>query len=417
MRQRSAERRATSVSLGRTLILVENLSVPFDRRVWQESLALREAGFEVVVVCPRGRDRDREPHEVSEGIAIHRYRLAAAAGGPLGYVREYAAAFWHTFRLTRKLAAEGRVDVVHACNPPDFLLVAALFLRRRGARFIFDHHDLVPELYLSRFRARRDPLYRLARLLERITFALADVVIATNDSYRKIALSRGRKRPEDVFVVRSAPDLRRFPPGEPDERLKRGKDHLLVYLGVMGPQDGVDHGLRALAALAKDRRDWHAIFVGDGDARPGMMALSEELGLGDAVEFTGRIPDEELVKVLRTADVCLAPDPKNPLNDLSTMNKIVEYMAMSRPIVSYDLAEARVSAAEAAIYAKPNDELSFAAAIAELLDDPGRRERMGAIGRARVERDLSWKRSEQALLAAYERALDRTSNGTAVAAP
>lgn len=404
------------MSRGRTLILVENLSVPFDRRVWQESLALRRAGFEVAVVCPRGRDRDRESHEVAEGISIHRYRLAAADGGPLGYVREYAAAFWHTFRLARRLAREGRIDVVHACNPPDFLLVATLFLKRRGARFIFDHHDLVPELYLSRFRARRDLLYRLTCLLERITFALADVVIATNESYRRVALSRGRKRPEDVFVVRSAPDLARFHGGEPDERLKRGKDHLLVYLGVMGPQDGVDHGLRALASLRKNRQDWHAIFVGDGDARPEMTALSHELGLSDAVEFTGRIPDEELLRILRTADVCLAPDPKNPLNDLSTMNKIVEYMAMSRPIVSYDLAEARVSAADAAIYAEPNDESSFADAIAELLDDPERRDRMGTAGRARVEGDLSWEQSERALMAAYERALDSSGDGAAVTA-
>jgi glycosyltransferase involved in cell wall biosynthesis len=404
------------VSRGRTLILVENLSVPFDRRVWQESLSLSRAGFEVVVVCPQGRDRDREPFEVSEGVTIHRYRLASAAGGPLGYVREYTAAFWHTSRLARTLAREQSFDIVHACNPPDFLLVAALSLKRRGARFIFDHHDLVPELYLSRFRARRDPLFRLARLLERVTFGLADVVISTNDSYRAIALTRGRKRPEDVFVVRSAPDLARFRPGKLDERLKRGKRFLIAYLGVMGPQDGVDHALRALAALGKQRNDWHAVFVGDGDARPGMTRLRDELGLMDEVEFTGRISDEELLQVLGTADVCLAPDPKNPLNDLSTMNKIVEYMAMSRPIVSYDLVEARVSAADAAIYAEPNDEQSFAAAIAELLDDPRRRAQMGAAGRARVERDLSWQQSEQALLAAYERALGRPQDGSAVSA-
>jgi glycosyltransferase involved in cell wall biosynthesis len=416
MRKYSAERRAISVSRGRTLILVENLSVPFDRRVWQESLALRRAGFEVVVVCPRGRGRDEEPLEVSDGIAIHRYPLRAAAGGALGYVREYAAAFWHTFRLTQKLGREGRFDIVHACNPPDFLLIAALFQKRRGTRFIFDQHDLVPELYLSRFRARRDLLYGLARMLERITFSLADVVIATNGSYRRVALTRGGKRPEDVFVVRSAPDLERFRPGDRNEQLKRGKRHLIAYLGVMGPQDGVDHALLALAALAKKRQDWHAVFVGDGDVRPAMVALSEELGLAGAVEFTGRIPDDELVQILRTADVCLAPDPKNPLNDVSTMNKIVEYMAMSRAIVSYDLLEARVSAADAAVYAKPNDEASFAAAIDDLLGHPERRERMGAAGRARVEHDLSWQRSERALLAAYERALARSSDVAVVAA-
>ena len=237
-----------------------------------------------------------------------------------------------------------------------------------------------------------------------MTFRLADVVISTNESYRNVALSRGRKSPDDVFVVRSAPDLDRFKQAEPDESLKQGKTFLLVYLGVMGPQDGVDHALRALALLKERRQDWHATFVGDGDARPAMLSLARELGL-EEVDFPGRIPDDELARILSTADVCLAPDPKNPLNDVSTMNKIVEYMAMGRPIVSYDLIEARVSAADAALYAEPNDPRSFAAAVAELLDAPERRAAMGVAGRARVEQELSWSQSEEALLAAYARAL------------
>ncbi len=399
------------MSPGRVLILVENLSVPFDRRVWQESLSLRRAGFEVVVISPRGRTYDREEFEIVDGVEVHRYALSPAAAGALGYLREYTVAFWRTAKLVLRLARHGRFDVVHACNPPDFLLLTALPLKLRGARFIFDQHDLVPELYLSRFKDRRNLFYRTTRLLEWMTFRLADVVISTNESYRTVALTRGRKRPEDVYVVRSAPDLTRFRQTEPDQKLKRGREFLLVYLGVMGPQDGVDHALRSLALLKEQRQDWHATFVGDGDARRAMVRLAEELGLHE-VEFTGRIPDDDLARVLSTADVCLAPDPKNPLNDLSTMNKIVEYMAMGRPIVSYDLTEARVSAGEAAVYAEANDERSFAAAVAELLDEPERRAEMGAAGRRRVEQELSWSQSEVALLAAYDRVLGLRKSST-----
>jgi glycosyltransferase involved in cell wall biosynthesis len=300
-------------------------------------------------------------------------------------------------------------DLVHACNPPDFLLLVAWPLKRRGARFLFDHHDLVPELYLSRFGGEKDVLYRLTRALERATFHLADVVISTNESYRRIALTRGGKRPEDVFVVRSAPDLSRFREVEPDPGLKRGRRHLLAYLGTMGPQDGVDHAVRALAALRPRRDDdWRAVFVGGGDMLEPMRELAVECSLGDIVEFTGRVPDDDVIRVLSTADVCLAPDPKSPLNDVSTMTKIVEYMAMGRPIVSYDLAESKVSAGDAAIYAEADDVDSFAACIDTLLDDPDRRAAMSAEARTRIEA-LSWQHSERALLAAYERALSKSA--------
>ncbi len=358
--------------------------MPFDRRVWQEALALREAGFDVDVVCPRGEVRDNEPFEQLEGVRIHRYPLRVATGGPLGYVREYASAVHHVRRLARKLSRERRFDVVHAANPPDLLLPALWPLKLRGARFIFDHHDLVPELYLSRFDRGRDALYWLTRLVERVTFALADVVIATNESYRAVAIERGGKPPERVFVVRSAPDLSRFAAADPDETLKRGKRFLISYLGVMGPQDGVDHALRALQDLRRRRDDWHAVFVGAGDVWEEMRTLAADLGLAD-VEFTGRVPDEDVRRILASSDVCLAPDPKNPLNDVSTMNKIVEYMAMSRPVVSYDLKEARASAGEAAVYASANDVAAFADGIDGLLDSPDRRDEMGRIGRSRVE--------------------------------
>ncbi|HET9138536.1 glycosyltransferase family 4 protein [Actinophytocola sp.] len=388
----------------RALVLVENLSVPFDRRVWQECTTLRDAGWEVHVICPQGTKRDTEPEAVIDGVRIHRYPLTAATGGPAGYAKEYGSALWHTFRLARKvLRTAGPIDVVHACNPPDLLYLVAKMLKRQGAKFVFDQHDLVPELYLSRFDRGEDFLYRAVCRLERATYKAADVVIATNESYRAAALSRGGLAPEQVFVVRSAPAVDRFRPVPAEPELKRGKPHLLCYLGVMGPQDGVDYALRSIAKLRDelDRTDWHAVFVGAGDTFDAMVELSRELGLADRVEFTGRIPDSDLVRYLSTADVCLAPDPMNPLNDVSTMNKIMEYMAMGRPIVSFDLREARVSAGDAAVYAPANDELEFAKLIARLLDDPDERARMGRLGQERIRGPLSWENSSKALLAAY----------------
>ncbi|TKG73723.1 glycosyltransferase family 4 protein [Prauserella endophytica] len=384
----------------KALVLVENLSVPFDRRVWQECTTLRDAGWEVHVICPQGTKRDTERETIIDGVRIHRYPLRAATGGPAGYVQEYGSALWHTLRIARRV---GRVDVVHACNPPDLLFLVARMLKRRGARFVFDQHDLVPELYLSRFDRGKDLLYRGVCALERATYRAADVVIATNESYRAVALTRGGKSPEDVFVVRSAPAIERFHQVPPEPELKHGKPHLLCYLGVMGPQDGVDYALRALASLRDDlgRTDWHAAFIGSGDTFDAMVTLSRELGLADHVEFTGRIPDTDLVRYLSTADVCLSPDPLNPLNDVSTMNKIMEYMAMSRPIVSFDLKEARVSAGDAAVYAPANDVREFAKLTARLLDDPEERARMGALGHERVNGPLSWRNSAKALLAAY----------------
>jgi glycosyltransferase involved in cell wall biosynthesis len=393
-----------SGSRGRTLILVENLSVPFDRRVWQEARSLQAAGYDVVVICPQGEKEDRERLAVIEGIAIHRYPLRAAGSGPISYAREYGAAFIRTATLRRALERDARVDVVHACNPPDGLMLTALGSRLRGAATIFDQHDLVPELFVSRFE-RRGILYRATLLAERLAYALADVVISPNESYRQVAIRRGSMHPEDVFVVRSAPDLKRFRSAVADPSLRQNKAHLLTYLGVMGPQDGVDHALRALALLGRMRSDWRAIFIGAGDVFGEMQELAGRLGLNGAVEFTGRIPDEDVLRILSTADVCLAPDPKNPLNDVSTMNKIVEYMALARPIVSYDLAEARVSAGDAALYAVANDIEDFARCVDALLESPDLRERMGRAGRQRVETDLSWSRSEERLFAAYERAL------------
>jgi len=392
------------------LILVENLSVPFDRRVWQESKALRDEGWDVHVICPQGTKRDTEAYVEIDGVRIHRYPLTAATGGPAGYLREYGNALRHTRRLARRISDSGRIDVVHACNPPDLFFLTARRLKRLGAKFVFDQHDLVPELYESRFDRGRDLLYKAVCRLERSTFAAADVVISTNESYRDVALTRGGKAPEDVFVVRSAPAVERFHDVPVEPELRGGKPHMLCYLGVMGPQDGVDYALRALARLRAEqgRTDWHAVFVGGGDTFDEMVALSTRLGLSDQVEFTGRVSDEDLLRYLSAADVCLAPDPLNPLNDVSTMNKIMEYMAMSKPIVSFDLREARVSAGGAALYAPANDESAFAKLVAELLDSPEQRDRMGRLGKERVSGPLSWENSRAALLAAYERVMAKS---------
>jgi glycosyltransferase involved in cell wall biosynthesis len=401
----------------RVLVLVENLSVPFDRRVWQECRALTDAGYRVEVICPRGTKHDPEPFAEIQGVRIHRYPLTAATGGPAGYLREYSVALWHTMRIARRLSQHEPFDVVHACNPPDLLFLIALALRSSGARFLFDHHDLVPELFESRFARGPRVLHWVSVVLERLTFRTADAVISTNDSYREVAITRGGLPADRVRVVRSAPDLSRFVPVEPKPALKRGKTFLACYLGVMGPQDGVDYALRALAYLhGHMRRDnLQTTFIGSGDVFEESVALASRLGLDEVVEFTGRVPDETVQAYLSTADLCLSPDPKNPLNDVSSMNKVVEYMAMSRPVVSFDLHEARVTAGDAAVYATDNDEARFAELIAELLDDPERRERMGMTGRRRVEKALSWEVSRGNLLAAYEdllaRPLRRRENG------
>jgi glycosyltransferase involved in cell wall biosynthesis len=388
----------------RILILLQNEPVPSDRHVWNQATALTRAGYEVTVICPTGERRDRGEHERIDEIEIHRYEPRRADESTVGYALEYLAALWSIRRLARRLARERPFDLVHACSPPDFLLLAALGLRRRGARFVFDHHDLTPELYLTRFGGGL--LHRLTLAAEQVAFRSADVVLSVNDSYRRVAIERGRRDPADVAVVRTGPDLTRFVPSEPDPSLKRGKRFLLSYAGVMGPQDGVDHALLALAELHGLRQDWHAIFMGDGDVFEEMQAMARELGLAECVEFAGWVEHETISRVLSSSDLCLAPDPSNPLNDVSSMVKLSEYMAMSRPMVSYDLAESRFGAGEAAIFVAPGDHAGFARSVSDLLDDPDRRATMSAAGRERVESVLAWEHQERALLAAYSRALE-----------
>jgi glycosyltransferase involved in cell wall biosynthesis len=387
----------------RVLILVQNEPAPSDRHVWNQATALERNGYDVTIICPKGQDRDRDEYERRDGVEIHRYTPRVAEGGAVSFGVEYLWALRQTRRLARRLARKRPFDLVHATSPPDFMLLSALSLRRRGARFVFDHHDLTPELFASRFGREGGLVHRVTLAAEQIAFRLADVVLSVNESYRKVALTRGRRRPEDVFVVRTGPDLSRFVPREPEPSLKHGRAHLLSYVGVMGPQDGVDHALRALAALRRRRDDWHATFMGSGDVLEEMRALAIELGLGDVVDFTGWVEHDFISRVLSTSDVCLAPDPKSPLNDVSSMVKISEYMAMSRPMVSYDLMESRAAAGDAALYARDEDD--FARLLDELLDDPARRASMGALGRERAEEMLAWEHQERSLLAAYDRAL------------
>jgi glycosyltransferase involved in cell wall biosynthesis len=393
----------------RALLISENAPVPSDRRVWNEARALRDAGWDVSVICAMGETRHRDAYELLDGIAIHRFELRPAAGGLRGYVREYLQALWRIRRLARKLAREAPFDVVHAGNPPDFLLAAVRSLRRQGTRFVFDHHDLVPELYASKFGGTGGVMYKVACAQERVAYKMADAVVVTNGSYRAIALGRGGRAPEDVFVVRNGPDLERFQPVAPVPSWRAGRPHLIGYLGIMGPQDGVDHALRALAALRETRDDWSAVLIGDGESLPAMRALATELRLDDHVQFAGWRFDDDIRAILSTCDVCLAPDPPSPLNTVSTMIKIPEYLAMGAPVASYDLREARVSAGEAAVYAPPGDPAALGAAVAELLGDPERRAQMSALGLERVRETLAWQHQVPQLLAAYDRALGRAT--------
>jgi glycosyltransferase involved in cell wall biosynthesis len=385
----------------RVLILVENLPSPFDRRVWQEASALRDAGYAVSIICPTGKGFESRFEEI-DGIAIYRYDLPMEAEGALGYAIEYSAALFHTFLLSWRVLLTRGFDVIHACNPPDLFFLIGGFFKLLGKKFVFDHHDINPELYEAKF-GRRDFFWKLMVWLERLTFQVADVSIATNESYRKIAIARGGMDPDRVFVVRSGPSLERLRVLPPDASLKKGRKHLVGYVGVMGRQEGIDLLLAAARSIVHDhgRTDVHFGLVGGGTSLDEMKALARELAIEDYVTFTGRVPDAELLAMLNTADVCVNPDIANEMNDKSTMNKIMEYMALGKPIVQFDLTEGRFSAQEASLYARRNDPADMAAKILELVDDPERRAAMGAYGRKRVENELEWRYEIPKLRSAY----------------
>ncbi len=407
--------RSTRLGLGRkprVLIIIQNLAVPFDRRVWLECQSLRDDGYDVTVVCPAGKDS--RPHRVLDGIEIYTYRPYAPGGTAVGFVAEYAYSFAATTRLVLKARRRrGRFDVIQACNPPDIFWPLARMLRRRdGSRFVFDHHDLCPELYRSRFRDERTPAYVGLEFLERMTFRAADRVTSTNESYAAVARRRGGKSPEHVTVVRTGPDPQAMARGPVAPELRRGRRHLVAYLGVMGPQDGVDLAIRAVDAIVHElgRDDVAFTFMGAGDSYADLVALRDELGLQDHVELPGRVPDSFVTRVLSTADLGLCPDPLNPLNDVSTMNKTMEYMAFGLPVVAFDLRETRVSAGEAAVYVEPNDVGLFARGVLDLLDHPERRTTMSRIGRERVVGELAWEHQQRAYLGVFEDLVHATAD-------
>ncbi len=390
----------------RVLIIVENLPLPFDRRVWQEANALRNAGYFVTVICPKGRGFS-ESYEILDGIHIYRHPHPVEADTALKYFAEYAIALLWEFALAIRIAFTRGFDVIQACNPPDTIFLIGRVFRFFGKRFIFDHHDINPELYEAKFE-RRDVWYRVLLRLERWTYATADASIATNESYRRIAIERGGMDPERVFVVRSGPDLTRVQHLPPRQDLKRGREHLVAYVGVIGGQEGLDLLLQAVAhmryKLARD--DTQFVIIGDGTELPALIQLRSDLGLIDQVDFVGRIPEKELWEILGTADVCVNPDRANAMNDQSTMNKVLEYMALGKPIVQFDLTEGRRSAGGASLYASPNDICDFAVKICALLDDPTLRQKMGAEGRRRIELELAWHHQIPALLNAYAKAME-----------
>lgn len=387
----------------RVLIIVENLPVPFDRRVWNEASALRDAGYEVSIICPKGVGA-QESFLVLDGIHIYRHPLPLDARGELGYLLEYSAAlFWESLLTWRVFFTRG-FDVIHACNPPDLIfLIGGFFKYVFGKKFLFDHHDINPELYEAKF-GRRDFFYRGLLAVERATFATADISIATNNSYRAIAIERGKMPADRVFVVRSGPSLERMRILPPDPALKKGRAHLVGYVGVMGAQEGIQYLLEAARHIIRDlgRTDIQFGLVGGGSELEHLKNLAKELGIDDYVTFTGRAPDAEMLAMLNTADVCVNPDEYNAMNDKSTMNKIVEYMALGKPIVQFDLTEGRYSAGEASLYAERNDARDLARNVLKLIDDPELCRRMGEIGRRRVVEELSWAHETPKLLAAYD---------------
>ena len=387
---------------GRVLIIVENLPCPFDRRVWQEARTLTAAGYVVSIICPKAPGYEKSFERIDD-IDIHRHALPKEADGVLGYALEYSVALVMEFWLSLKVLFGRGFDVIHACNPPDTIFLIGGFYKLFGKKYVFDHHDINPELYEAKF-GKRGFGRKLLVALERMSFNTADMVISTNESYRSIAIQRGGKNPKDVHVVRSGPDLSRMKIVPTNPALKHGRKYLVGYVGVMGKQEGIDLLLQAVQLIVHHlkRTDIHFGLVGGGTELPAMRELAKELGVAEYVTFTGRAPDAELLEMLNTADICVNPDRANDMNDRSTMNKIMEYMALGKPVVQFDLTEGRVSAGEASWYARPNDVADLAQKMVALLNDENQRIHMGAIGRDRVERELSWQHEAPRLLEAYE---------------
>lgn len=404
-------------------MLVQN-DYPGDTRVRNEATALRDAGYSVSVVCCR--QPGQPAAENVNGVQVYRIpkisllknlpaastrlgKTARHCAAIAGYVLEYFYFILACFFMSIYLALRRGFEAIHIHTPPNTLFLVGACFRLFGKKFVFDHHDLSPELYLSRFRVQPDFVHRILMLEERIGLRLASLIIATNESYKRLEIARAGVPPEKIFIVRNGPNLQKIKPVAPDEKLRSMGKTILGYVGDINPQDGLDYLLRSLRHLAHDlgRKDFYCVIIGTGDAWEELRILARELELDDHVWFTGYIPFADLLRYLSSADICLDPDPSSPLNDASTWIKIMEYMALRKPIVSFDLPETRYSAQQAAVYVPPNDEKKFAQAIARLMDDPAQRERMAQAGYKRVAEKLAWHHVSQNLLRAYETLLPK----------
>ena len=383
------------------LIIVENLPVPFDTRVWQEATTLTANGYTVSVICPTGKGYTAE-EETIDGVHIFRHALPEG-NGALGYVREYGTAPREELRLAKKVRQTVGFDVIQGCNPPDDIWLVASRFRKYGVKYVFDHHDICPELFEAKFGRTTGLLYKSQVWLERQTYRHCTFAFVTNESYRRIATERGGMDPERVIVLRSGPRLERMRILPPTESLRRGYPYMVGYVGVIGQQEGIEYLLEAAAYIKARENNVFWGIVGGGPHLEAMKKKAREMGLDDCVEFTGRVPDDTMLAYLNTADVCVNSDTWNAMNDKSTMNKILEYMALGKPIVQFDLTEGRFSAGEASLYAENNNAADLAEKIGQLLADPERRREMGAFGRARIESELSWDKTSRALLEGYEK--------------
>ena len=387
----------------RVLIIVENLPVPFDRRVWSEATALQRAGYQVSVICPVGVGAESLRDRI-DGIEIYRHPLPPEGQGAVGYLKEYATALYWEFRLAFRVSREQGFDAIHICNPPDLLFLVGTFFKLFGRkRLLFDHHDINPEMYEAKF-GRRDIFWHLLKFFERLTFMFSDVSIATNESYRRIAIERGKMPAEKVFIIRSGPSLKRLRRVPPNPSWKAGRTYLAGYVGVIGESEGIDLLLEAVRHIVEKRKrtDVQFVVIGSGPYLATAKALCTDLGVNSFVRFTGRISDAELLEILSTADIGVNPDRWSPFNDKSTMNKTLEYMALGLPLVQFDSTEGRFSAGDAALYAKRNDSADFGDKIIELLSDDCLRQKMSAYARLRIENQLGWDHEEPKLLSAYE---------------
>jgi len=383
------------------LIIVENSPVPFDRRVWLEAKALFDNNYDVSVVCPKGINNN-DNYEYKEGIHIYRHPVPKEKEKITSYLGEYLVALFWEFFLSFKLFIRKRFDVIHACNPPDNIFLVALFYKIFGVKFIFDHHDLSPEQYIAKF-GKKDFFYMALKIFEKMTFKLADVSIATNNSYKEIAVQRGGMNPEKVFIVRNGPELDKLKKMPAKKSLKHGKRYLIGYVGTMGKQEGLNYLIKVIKFIVREkgRKDIHFTCVGGGPALNYLKLLSKNMNLTDYVNFTGRIPDEELFEILNASDVCVNPDIPNDFNNKSTMIKIMEYMALKKPIVQFDLKEGKLSAGKASLYAKKNNIRDFGEKILILVENKDLRKKMGEIGYKRVQYKLDWKYSIPNLLKVY----------------